>query len=56
MADATEAEGSCSESEDDSHCYCWWECEPCCYCLFDGGGEDCDCERHTEMREGINEN
>lgn len=38
--------------EEDDHCYHWWECEPCCGCGYDGGGEDCDCPRHTEMRNG----
>lgn len=38
----------CGEfSEDSQHCYCWWDCEPCCWCQFDGGGEDCDCPRHN---------
>lgn len=31
-----------------THCMCWWDdCEPCCRCGWDGGGEDCDCPRHN---------
>lgn len=42
-------EGFCSEDLD-GHCPHWWDCEPCHYCGFDGGGEFCDCERHTLLR------
>lgn len=47
---AVQDEGPILEGEN-SHCDHWWDCEPCCYCGFDGGGEDCDCPRHTAMRE-----
>jgi hypothetical protein len=40
-------EGFCSASEDQTHCEHWWDCEPCHFCGFDGGGEDCDCPRHN---------
>lgn len=32
-----------------SHCEHWFDCEPCDFCGFDGGGEDggCDCPRHN---------
>lgn len=49
----SEEEGFClsgGDMGDDQHCYCWWDCEPCHYCGFDGGGADCDCERHTLLR------
>lgn len=46
------AEGKCPHPESDGqHCGHWWDCGSCCWCGFDGGGEDCDCERHTAERE-----
>lgn len=44
------ADGFCIESPDRQHCSHWWDCAPCCYCGYDGGGEDCDCERHRGKR------
>lgn len=41
--------------EEDDHCIHWWDCEPCCSCGYDGGGEECDCPRHTEVRNKMNE-
>lgn len=47
----TDAIQFCSESKDDrGHCRCWWECEPCCWCGSEEGGEDCDCPKHAAMR------
>lgn len=45
-------EGYCPSPKDDEvmHCDHWFECEPCHWCGFDGGGEDCDCPRHTAQR------
>lgn len=40
-------EGFCGLSPDNTHCEHWWDCEPCHFCGFDGGGEDCDCPRHN---------
>lgn len=46
------SEGYCEKSRDGMHCVHWWDlCEPCHYCGFDGGGEDCDCPRHTAERQ-----
>lgn len=35
-------EGFCPASDDGQHCEHWWDCEPCHWCGFDGGGADCD--------------
>jgi len=40
-------EGFCEQMFDGQHCEHWWDCEACCACGFDGGGEDCDCPRHN---------
>ena len=47
------AAGYCPESEDDQHCVHWWDCEPCHWCGFGGGGEDCDCPRHNPELERV---
>lgn len=45
-------DGACPKSPDGLHSNEWWDCEPCTFCGHDSGGEaDCDCERHTAMRE-----
>lgn len=47
----TPDEGWCEAREDRTHCNHWWECEPCCSCGHDGGGEaDCDCPKHARQR------
>ena len=41
-------EGYCPLRDDELHCDCWWECEPCCACSYDGPDDiDCDCPRHS---------
>ena len=46
--------GYCPKSEDGQHCDAWWDCEPCHWCGFDGGGEhDCDCPRHNPELERV---
>lgn len=46
FCEANNGEGPILEGEG-SHCPHWWDCEPCHYCGFDGGGDDCDCPRHN---------
>ncbi len=43
---------SCPNSQDESHCVCWWECEACCRC-GDTATEDgsCDCDKHERGAE-----
>lgn len=53
MPDPTPTDSeACPKSNDGMHCQHWYDCEPCCACGCDEGGEDdCDCPRHTAMRE-----
>lgn len=38
-------------ADDVVHCEHWFDCEPCCWCGTDVGGEDdCDCPRHQAAR------
>lgn len=45
--DALIDEGYCAKREDKQHCVHWWDCGKCCSCGHEGGGEDCDCPKHT---------
>ena len=39
----------CPATHEVEHCGHWFDCDPCCRCGFDGGGEDCDCPRHNPL-------
>ena len=43
------SDGWCPKREDELHCVCWWDAEPCCSCGYDGpGGKDDYDDRNYE--------